>query len=268
MEFNKRPGPEVFTIKYKPGTPISDNLRKLQYEFGQQKIGFESDQGRDGKDAQRAGRPGQAREVGLGRGLALGGVRLDIVARLGVWRPRSDLVGPPLDPKAWVTDKSVRPSSLRTTDRQAGEPGRRHGEESSWVSIQRHRADRYIRGAWFGLIVLLGVECERQAPRVRSETTKLDCGVNALFVLLRLEGRPVTLERLESVLPPRHPEGYSMAELARRRSPLGLGLEGVRFDKGDRALSISPRSRVPQGRPRVDISPCSGRWARPGRWFK
>ncbi len=39
MEFNKRPGPEVFTIKYRPGTPISDNLRKLEYEFGQQQIG-------------------------------------------------------------------------------------------------------------------------------------------------------------------------------------------------------------------------------------
>jgi hypothetical protein len=39
MEFNKHPGREVFTIKYKPGTPVSDNLRKLQYEFGQQKIG-------------------------------------------------------------------------------------------------------------------------------------------------------------------------------------------------------------------------------------
>jgi hypothetical protein len=38
LEFNKRPGPEAFTIKYKPGTPISDNLRKLTYEFGQQKI--------------------------------------------------------------------------------------------------------------------------------------------------------------------------------------------------------------------------------------
>jgi hypothetical protein len=38
MEFNKRPGAEVFTMKYKPGTPISDELRKLTYEFGQQKI--------------------------------------------------------------------------------------------------------------------------------------------------------------------------------------------------------------------------------------
>lgn len=39
MQFNKHPGRDVFTIKYKPGTPISDSLRKLQYEFGQQKIG-------------------------------------------------------------------------------------------------------------------------------------------------------------------------------------------------------------------------------------
>jgi hypothetical protein len=38
MEFNKGPGPQVFTIKYKPGTPISDKLRKLQYEFGQQSL--------------------------------------------------------------------------------------------------------------------------------------------------------------------------------------------------------------------------------------
>jgi hypothetical protein len=38
MEFNKHPGRDVFTIKYKPGTPVSDSLRKLQYEFGQQSI--------------------------------------------------------------------------------------------------------------------------------------------------------------------------------------------------------------------------------------
>lgn len=40
MEFNKRPGRDVFTIKYKPGTPVSDHLRKLEYEFGQQKVGL------------------------------------------------------------------------------------------------------------------------------------------------------------------------------------------------------------------------------------
>jgi hypothetical protein len=38
MEFNKHPGREVFTRKYRPGTPVSDQLRKLAYEFGQQKI--------------------------------------------------------------------------------------------------------------------------------------------------------------------------------------------------------------------------------------
>ena len=38
MQFNTHPGPEVFTIKYKPGTPISDSLRKVTYEFGQQKL--------------------------------------------------------------------------------------------------------------------------------------------------------------------------------------------------------------------------------------
>ena len=40
MEFNKHPGREVFAINYKPGTPVSDNLRKLVYEFGRQKIGL------------------------------------------------------------------------------------------------------------------------------------------------------------------------------------------------------------------------------------
>ena len=38
MEFNKHPGPEVFTIRYKPGTRISDTLRKLEYEYGAQPI--------------------------------------------------------------------------------------------------------------------------------------------------------------------------------------------------------------------------------------
>jgi hypothetical protein len=40
MEFNKRPSPAVFTLKYKTGRPISDRLRKLTTEFGQQKIGL------------------------------------------------------------------------------------------------------------------------------------------------------------------------------------------------------------------------------------
>jgi hypothetical protein len=38
MEFNTHPRPEVFTKNYKPGTPISDHIRKLQYQFGQDKL--------------------------------------------------------------------------------------------------------------------------------------------------------------------------------------------------------------------------------------
>jgi hypothetical protein len=92
------------------------------------------------------------------------------------------------------------------------------------------------RGARLGLIALLALAVNAGAAGP-DETTKLDCGVNALFVLLRLEGRPVTLDRLESSLPPRRPDGYSMAELATAARSLGLGLEGVRFIKGDKALT-------------------------------
>ena len=40
IQFNKRPGPEAFTLKYKPGTPVSDHLRQMTYEFGRQTIGL------------------------------------------------------------------------------------------------------------------------------------------------------------------------------------------------------------------------------------
>ncbi len=68
-------------------------------------------------------------------------------------------------------------------------------------------------------------------------TITLDCGENALFVLLNMEGRPVDLDELERALPPRRKEGYSMAELAACSAALGLPLDGVRFDKGDGALT-------------------------------
>lgn len=68
------------------------------------------------------------------------------------------------------------------------------------------------------------------------EATTLDCGVNALFVLLQLEGRGLTFERIEEALTKRDPRGYSMAELRVAAGKLGLSLEGVRFTKGDKAL--------------------------------
>jgi hypothetical protein len=38
LEFNKHPDAKAFTIEYKPGTPVSDNIRRLKYEFGQQRM--------------------------------------------------------------------------------------------------------------------------------------------------------------------------------------------------------------------------------------
>ncbi len=38
LAFNQHPGPQTFTLKYRPGTPISDHIRKLSYQYGQQKL--------------------------------------------------------------------------------------------------------------------------------------------------------------------------------------------------------------------------------------
>lgn len=81
------------------------------------------------------------------------------------------------------------------------------------------------------------------------ETTQLDCGVNALFVLCQLEGRPASLGRVESALPPLQPAGHSMAELISAACKLGLNLEGVQRAKTDRRLDRSAIlfSKTPKG---------------------
>jgi hypothetical protein len=48
-------------------------------------------------------------------------------------------------------------------------------------------------------------------------TTKLDCGANSLFILLRLEGYPISLDRMVSVLPPRQPQGIRWPNWQGRR---------------------------------------------------
>jgi hypothetical protein len=89
----------------------------------------------------------------------------------------------------------------------------------------------YLRMSLAAVVLIAG------SVNVRAESdderAKLDCGVNALFLLHRLEGRPVTVEQILSKLPAHNPEGYSMAELAAASEALGLGLEGVRFAEGD-----------------------------------
>ncbi len=92
---------------------------------------------------------------------------------------------------------------------------------------------RLVRGC---IMIALALTTSAGAAE-RTATTTLDCGANALFVLLRLEGRPVTLAQLEAALPPRRTEGYSMAELADASATLGFRLDGVRFGKGDQVLT-------------------------------
>lgn len=58
-----------------------------------------------------------------------------------------------------------------------------------------------------------------------------DCGTNALFLLFEIEGLPITLDRLDTALPPRHRDGYSMAELAEASRVLGLRLDGIQLDR-------------------------------------
>ena len=89
---------------------------------------------------------------------------------------------------------------------------------------------------WLCLAMLFSQAVSPRAVEA-DETIQYDCGVNSLFILFRLEGRPVTLDQLMSSMPLRRPEGYSMAELSAAGNSFGLGLEGVRFAKGDKALN-------------------------------
>ena len=45
MEFNKHPGPDVFSTSYASRPPVSEGLRKLEDEFARQVIRFSSDEG-------------------------------------------------------------------------------------------------------------------------------------------------------------------------------------------------------------------------------
>jgi hypothetical protein len=62
------------------------------------------------------------------------------------------------------------------------------------------------------------------------DRTKLDCGVNALYVLLSLEGNPRTLEQVLDALPEHHSDGYSMSELRSAAGSLGMSLTGFILD--------------------------------------
>jgi len=104
------------------------------------------------------------------------------------------------------------------------------------MGIGKVRAAITCHQAILGVVGLLGLAVSLRAGQERGEEAARDCGVNALFVLFRLERHPVSLDRIISALPPRHQDGYSMRELATAAACLGLELEGVRFGKGDKTL--------------------------------
>ncbi len=70
------------------------------------------------------------------------------------------------------------------------------------------------KAVWMGLALAVLSGTSARGITAEDERIKLDCGVNALYVLLHLEEKPVSIDRLVSALPPPNPEGYSMAELA------------------------------------------------------
>jgi hypothetical protein len=67
----------------------------------------------------------------------------------------------------------------------------------------------------------------QRTPAAGDASPIVDCGINALHVLLHLEGRDITFARVAAALPRRDPRGYSMAELRDAAKTLGLDLVGV-----------------------------------------
>jgi hypothetical protein len=63
-----------------------------------------------------------------------------------------------------------------------------------------------------------------------------DCGVNALYLLLRELGASASLAELRRALPDPSPDGLSMAELQAGAGRLGYRLRGERFDPAEGPL--------------------------------
>ncbi len=66
-----------------------------------------------------------------------------------------------------------------------------------------------------------------------SERLIKDCGVNSLYLLLRLRETPVNLAQLRAMLPDTKANGLSMAELQAAAGRYGVTLRGKRIGSGD-----------------------------------
>lgn len=81
--------------------------------------------------------------------------------------------------------------------------------------------------------LILTVMSFAQVGQVNAPTsaasTQNDCGVSALYVLLRMEGENASIADIQSALPPRPKLGYSLAELRGAARSLGVELIGVQL---------------------------------------
>jgi len=75
--------------------------------------------------------------------------------------------------------------------------------------------------------LLLG-DVEREASRVIN-----DCGVNSLYLLLRLRSAEVDLSELRRALPETEAHGLSMAEIQAASNRFGVSLKGQQIGPGD-----------------------------------
>ena len=76
-----------------------------------------------------------------------------------------------------------------------------------------------------------------QLDTITSPETPNDCGLNALYLLCRLENRDVSLSQLIQSLPSPKSVGYSMEELADAAKSRGLVLEGRHWDHINKVIS-------------------------------
>jgi hypothetical protein len=91
--------------------------------------------------------------------------------------------------------------------------------------------------ATVGLLAILTSGVVRASGESPASATIYDCGTLAVYNLLRLEGREVTLTTIERHLGRPARRGYSLKELRRSASACGLELEGVLLPKSGKAPS-------------------------------
>ena len=146
------------------------------------------------------------------------------LARLGVRRARCDLVHRPMDTKR--TALKPRGSGLAKSGRSARRDMGIHCTPS------RVKSTRTLLCCYRAPCPVFQCREARKKKR-RSRTAASLCCFSCCSSSV---GQPVTFDRVERAFPARHPNGFSMAELAAASRTLGLRLEGVRFAKGDKVL--------------------------------